>query len=125
MLRDRLGGRFVCAAVAAIAGWALCAALSGASASAAPVPVYGSPGYTTGVGGYRAELLPPGADVNDAGTAVGFANRYDAANNSKGIAAFRWSSAGAVELGNLGTSSTGSMLSQTTALNAAGTAVGV
>jgi hypothetical protein len=63
--------------------------------------------------------------VNDAGTAVGSANKYVSGTN-KGDRAVRWDGSGtaATELGNLGTDSSGVTFVQAVAVNAAGTAVG-
>lgn len=63
--------------------------------------------------------------VNDAGTAVGYAYKYES-GLGKGERAVRWDGSGtsATELGNLGTSSSGSTTSFAYAVNNAGTAVG-
>jgi hypothetical protein len=63
--------------------------------------------------------------INDSGIAVGYADKFDAFGNAKGERAVRWDAAGtALELGNLGTSTTGSSGSHASAINAAGVAVG-
>jgi hypothetical protein len=63
--------------------------------------------------------------VNDAGTAVGRADKYDA-GVSEGTRAVRWDASGtaATELGNLGTSASGVTYTDARAMNAAGMAVG-
>ena len=63
--------------------------------------------------------------VNDAGTVVGYANKYVGGSN-RGDRAVRWDASGtaATELGNLGTNSSGWMYAQAFAVNDAGTAVG-
>ena len=63
--------------------------------------------------------------VNTAGTAVGQAQKYTGGTNL-GYRAVRWDASGtaATELGNLGTDSSGVTLSNATAVNTAGTAVG-
>ncbi len=65
-------------------------------------------------------------DVNDAGTAVGYADKW-VAGTALGSRAVRWDGSGtaATELGNLGTSSGGSTAAYAYAVNDAGTAVGV
>jgi hypothetical protein len=67
------------------------------------------------------------SDINDAGTVVGTALKFD--NNSpvfrKGSRAVRWDASGnAVELGTLGTGVSGVTESSALAINGAGTAVG-
>jgi hypothetical protein len=64
--------------------------------------------------------------INSAGTAVGYARKWDGSVN-KGYRAVRWddSATAATELGNLGTDPSGVTHSQTNAINDAGTAVGV
>lgn len=63
--------------------------------------------------------------INDAGTAVGTMERYDA-GTLKGYRAVRWDASGTVatELGNLGTSGGGSTSAGAYSLNHVGTAVG-
>jgi hypothetical protein len=62
--------------------------------------------------------------INDAGVAVGSADKYVGVNN-RGRRAVRWDLAGtATELGNLGTDSSGSTFATAYAINNAGTAVG-
>ena len=65
------------------------------------------------------------AAINDAGTAVGFANKHDGSGIRKGWRAVRWDGSGtaATELDNLGTSS-GTTTAAASAINSAGTAVG-
>ncbi|MCC7146486.1 MAG: hypothetical protein IT443_08570 [Phycisphaeraceae bacterium] len=64
--------------------------------------------------------------INDAGTAVGWANKYDALGHSLGSRAVRWDAAGttATELGNLGLDVDGATSGQASALNSLGLAVG-
>jgi probable HAF family extracellular repeat protein len=64
--------------------------------------------------------------INSAGTAAGYARKWDGSVN-KGYRAIRWnpSAAAATELGNLGTDSSGVTHSQANAINDGGTAVGV
>jgi hypothetical protein len=102
--------------------------LASSPASAAYITVYGAPGYSPGVGGYGGyqafdEIARMGA-VNDAGTAVVWANKYDAAGVNIAGAALRWNSSGGAELANLGVSPTGYPNSAPFAINNAGTAVG-
>ena len=106
-----------------MAGLAL--ALSAAPDAGAALIVYGSPTYTPGVGGFQSGDVPviPGSGVNTAGTAVGYADRYDASGAYKGFRAVRWG-AGATELGNLGTDTSGVTEAQAYAINSAGTAAG-
>lgn len=63
--------------------------------------------------------------VNDAGTAVGYANKY-VAGSTKGARAVRWDASGtaATELGNLGTDASGATSAVAFDLNEAGTVVG-
>jgi len=63
--------------------------------------------------------------INNAGTAVGYAEKY-VAGAAKGTAAVRWDASGtaATELGNLGTDSSGNGSGLAIAINTAGTAVG-
>jgi len=63
--------------------------------------------------------------VNNAGTAVGLARKYESGSD-KGDRAVRWNASGtaATELGNLGTTSSGVTSNYARAVNAAGTAVG-
>jgi len=63
--------------------------------------------------------------VNDDGTAVGYASKFDGGVN-KGLRAVRWDASGAAatELGNLGTDSDGITYVVALAVNDAGTAVG-
>jgi hypothetical protein len=102
--------------------------LASSPASAAYITVYGAPGYTPGVGGYGGypgfdEIARIGA-VNDAGTAVVGANKYNAAGVNIAGAALRWNASGGAELANLGVSPTGYPNSAPFAINNAGTAVG-
>jgi hypothetical protein len=63
--------------------------------------------------------------INDAGTAVGYVQKYDAGAH-KGFRAVRWDASGtaATELGNLGTNASGTASGMARAINDAGTAVG-
>ena len=63
--------------------------------------------------------------VNDAGTAVGYANKY-VGGSDKGLRAVRWNASGtaATELGELGTDIAGWTDAEAYAVNSAGTAVG-
>jgi len=64
--------------------------------------------------------------LNNAGTAVGYSEKYNASNVSLGSRAVRWDASGtaATELGVLGTTSSGFTTSRAYAINEAGTAVG-
>ena len=74
----------VCATAAALAA----ITLTTPSASAAYVTVYGGPTYTPGVGGFKGLVRVGG--VNNAGVAVGDADKFDGSNMHKGSRAFRW-----------------------------------
>ncbi|MGD0516390.1 MAG: DUF3466 family protein [Thermoguttaceae bacterium] len=64
--------------------------------------------------------------VNNAGTAVGYSQKYDASGNDMGYRAVRWDATGtdALELGNLGTEDSGYTEAMACAVNYAGVAVG-
>jgi hypothetical protein len=64
--------------------------------------------------------------LNDAGTAVGQARKYDASGAVKGTRGVRWDASGtaATELGNLGTTTSGGTNGLARDINDAGTAVG-
>jgi hypothetical protein len=64
--------------------------------------------------------------INDAGTAVGYAEKIVNGTTTMGDRAVRWAASGttATELGNLGTNSSGSATSEADSINSAGTAVG-
>ncbi len=63
--------------------------------------------------------------INTAGTAAGFAVKYDGSGVNKGIRAVRWDgSAAASELGILGTDTSGAASARAYAINTAGTAAG-
>jgi uncharacterized membrane protein len=64
--------------------------------------------------------------INNAGTAVGYGEAYDASHLPLGDRAMRWDASGtaATELGSLGVNSSGSTLSEAIAINAAGTVIG-
>ena len=72
-------GRIHCTLVLAVAVSLLA---TSASALAAPLPVYGGPTYDSSTStGYVAQFIAPTnhtLGVNDAGTAVGYAIKYDA-----------------------------------------------
>jgi hypothetical protein len=110
--------RIVCSAAALAA-----ITLTTTSASAAYLTVYGGPTYTPGVGGFKDG---GGVRVNDAGTAVGSAYKYNSAGTQLDSRAFRWDSSGAaaIELGSLGTPPNGGRYSAVFDINNAGTAVG-
>ena len=119
------GQRTFIRTVMSMAGLAL--AWSAAPDASAALIVYGSPGYTPGVGGFQGGDVPvfPGTGVNNAGTAVGYATKYDASGADKGFRAVRWDAATtATELGNLGTDTRGVTSARANAINTAGTAVG-
>jgi hypothetical protein len=111
-------------------GCAIILVLNATNECAAFISVYGSPGYTRGVGGYAAS---PGSvdlsnfhiEVNGAGTAVATSDRYNSSGNLIDRRAVRWSAAEAVELGHLGTSSGGFANTFALAINDAGIAVGL
>ncbi len=87
------------------------------------ITVHGGPTYTSGVGGFKGGWV---TGVNNAGTAIGIALRYDAADAEIGLSAIRWdgSGAAATELGNLGPGLNGYANSYANAINNAGTIVG-
>jgi probable HAF family extracellular repeat protein len=88
------------------------------------LPVYGGPTYSTDSGGYIAQYLPTNG-VNNTGTAVGLASKYDGSGNLIGEPVVRWHALGAVsELEHLGTAPSGFGYSGVTDLNNLGTAVG-
>lgn len=94
-------------------------------ASAHAVPIYGGPTYDSVVDtGYDFPTLPfaPGRTVS-ATTGVGYARRYEAGDNM-GDRAVRWGTSGVMELGHLGTNSSGFTKTLAYAINVAGTAVG-
>ena len=106
-MRANRATRIVCVAAAALAA----ITLTVPSASAAPITVYGGPTYTPGVGGFQGGSV---AGVNDAGTVVGNAGKYDGAGAELGSRAVRWDGSGApaMELGNLGTNASGVTISR-------------
>ena len=107
----------------------------GAAARAAPLAVYGGPTYdgATDTGYSWAGTYPdhirypnvPGRAVNDAGTAVGYAWKFDL-GAQMGTRAIRWDASGtpATELGNLATGFPGEMRVEVHAINDAGVAAG-
>ncbi|HEY7086808.1 MAG TPA: DUF3466 family protein [Tepidisphaeraceae bacterium] len=106
-----------------LAGLLMSASVS--SSSAAFVTIYGGPTYdsTTSTGYANSLLMFDGGYPVGGATAVGWADRY-AAGTSLGTRAFRITPGGAVELGNLGTNSSGVTVTQAAGTNAGGTAVG-
>jgi hypothetical protein len=100
--------------------------LCASSASAQYITVYGSPTYTPGVGGFQEGDLEvvPVSSINTAGMAVSFANKYDGTGTSKGNRAVRWNASSAIELGNLGTDTSGFTQAYAFAIDTAGIAVG-
>jgi hypothetical protein len=81
--------------------------LLAAPAVAQHLPIYGSPGLATGVGGYS--IVPGSIDfidrkivVNNAGTTVSTVSRHDAVGNIVDRRAVRWSATSAVELDDFG-----------------------
>lgn len=106
----------------------LAAALGLAASSAlASVTLFGGPTYDSATGtGFQYPVLPynPGSTSGD-GTAVGYVRKFGVGTNL-GYRAVRWdaSGTGAIELGNLGTGSSGFTESSAFAVNSAGTAVG-
>ena len=106
--------RIVCAV-------ALAASMLAASSASAYINVFGGPTYTPGVGGFKDGWV---TGVNDAGTAIGNALKYDATDTERGVRAVRWDALGTAELGNLGTDMDGFANSYANAINDAGTVVG-
>jgi hypothetical protein len=107
---------------------AACLYSAGSGVAGAAIPVYGSPGYTPGVGGYIAGVgsfdgINNSMDVNNAGVAIGRANRYDAAGVDRDLRSLRWSATAADVLGDLGTSG-GLAFTAAHAINNAGVAAG-
>jgi uncharacterized membrane protein len=108
---------------------ALC---EGRGSQAAFLPVFGSPPFVAGTGGYVGSYSesPIGAAdanrlvVNDNGVAVGTLSRRDAARRELDIRAVRWSASEATELGHLGTDAQEIAYSTAFDINNAGTAVG-
>jgi len=85
------------------------------------LPIYGGPTYDSSTQtGYHGGSA---ARVNDTGTAVGYAEKYDAGSDM-GRRAFRWDVTGATELDNLGTDASGYTNAEANAVNATGTTVG-
>jgi hypothetical protein len=84
--------------------------------------VIGGPEYNAATGnGFQNPSA--GGGLNSSGTAVGSANKFSGGVNL-GSRAVRWSEAGIVELGNLGTDLSGVTASQASAINNAGLSVG-
>ncbi|KKK51795.1 hypothetical protein LCGC14_3111380, partial [marine sediment metagenome] len=125
MLGKMNSGRINCAVVLAVVVALL--APSG-TALAGPMPVYGGPTYDSSTStGYTNPSIAfsPGRGVNDSGTAVGSADKYDAGSN-KGTRAVRWASgvAAATELGHIGDNGSGVTDAYAYAINTSGTTVG-
>ena len=77
-------------------------------------------GILPGLAGFKAY------GINEAGMAVGSANKHDGSGNNLGVRAMRWDASGiATELGNLGTDLRGYADDYVAAINAAGNAVGM
>jgi hypothetical protein len=117
--RDHPTTRILGAATAALASIALLTS----SASAAYVSVYGGLTYSPEDGGFLGGDV---SDVNNAGVAVGSADKYDASGEYVGSRAFRWDGSGsaAIELANLGADPSGYTDTGVYAINNAGIAVG-
>jgi len=89
--------------------------------------VNGGPTYISGTGGYQDGVVPshPGAAINDVGTAVGNATKFDAVDSSQGQRAVRWNADGTMlEFGILGAKFSGVTASIVYAINADNVAVG-
>lgn len=102
---------------------------SGTVAQAGALLVAGSPTYdqATSTGLTNAVIrASQGSPVNNSGAAAAFADKYVGGNNM-GNRPVRWDASGtaAVELGNLGTDSSGVTKAYARGINAAGTAVGM
>jgi hypothetical protein len=100
----------------------------GTAARAAELRIAGSPGYdpATSTGLKEGEMpCAPGSAVNNSGTTIGNATKY-VSGTTIGSRAVRWDASGgdAIELGNLGTYSTGYTNISAYAVNSEGTAVG-
>ena len=113
--------------VAALAAWILSLVLAHA-AGAGPnpyIPVFGGPTYSPNTGGYVDGGVGT-MSVNNAGTAVGAANKYDGPLHNLGPGAVRWDGSGApaIELDKLGMDADGFANDSASAINDAGTAVG-
>lgn len=98
---------------------------------AAYLPVYGSPPFIQGVGGYKALSTEEPVDtatyriaVNNNGIAVSSVERSNATGNRLDIRAVRWSATEAIELENLGTDFEGIATTGAFDINNAGTTVG-
>ena len=100
-------------------------ALAAQPALAAYITIHGGPTYTPGIGGFQLSGGGVVAGVNDAGTVVGSADRYDSSGEVRNCAV-RWdgSGAAAVELGNFYTTTSGYTQTNARAINNTGTAVG-
>ncbi len=94
----------------------------------AAVPVFGSPGYTPGVGGYVVGVglidgINYSIDVNNSGVAIASGERFNAAGVGTDLRALRWSPDSAEVLGDLGASG-GLAFARAHAINDSGDAVG-
>jgi hypothetical protein len=89
------------------------------------ITVHGGPTWSPGPGGTAISGIDV-TGINNNGTAVGSAYKYDSSGASLGLRAVRFdgSGAAAVELGNLGTDIGGYTQSQAAAINNAGSVVG-
>jgi hypothetical protein len=116
-------GRSMKRVLAIAAFGALALVLAAGPAAGGYVTVYG-PSYDSSTGtGYILSIFPgyPGIGVSDAGTAMGFAEKYVSGVHIGGRA-IRWDASGAAatELGNLGTDSSGSSGAKANAINDSG-----
>jgi hypothetical protein len=100
-------------------------ALVAPSARATYITVYGGPTWSPGPGGTAISGIDV-TGVNNSGTVIGSAYKYDSSGASLGRRAVRFDGSGspAVELGNLSPDYAGLPQSQATAINSAGTVVG-
>jgi hypothetical protein len=95
---------------------------------AAFLPVYGSPGYAPGVGGYivsvgTVDFIYNRIAVNDAGTAIGSADRFDSSGSRIDQRTVRWSATNSTELDHLATPG-GVAYSRPTGINNSEVAIG-
>jgi probable HAF family extracellular repeat protein len=119
-------GRLVVSAFMGLVTVVFSVAVCGALPPPNYLSVYGGPTYTPGVGGFPEVISESPVFVNNAGTAAGYAVKYDASGFFIGPRAVRWDGSGmpAVELGNLGVDTNGIASSSVFGINNAGTAVG-
>jgi hypothetical protein len=90
------------------------------TASAASIPIYGGPTYTTSGGGYRFAQARGAAD----GAGVGFAEKSSVGGAGLGGVAVRWGPFGYTELAPLGVSTQGTPYSEPRGINNAGFSTG-